>query len=134
MKDATPSAGDPVVARCTKCRKNTHHTILAMEEGAPARVECGLCNRQHKYRPPSIPKKPASKRAVDPKEDARKEWTTLFPGMNAAKATDYSMEASYKRGTLMKHPLFGLGLVQRIVGHRKVEVLFEEGRKTMRCK
>lgn len=134
MKNTTLSAGDPVEARCTKCRKNTAHTILSMEEEAPAKVECGICNRQHKYRPPTIPKKPAPKRTVDPKEEARKEWAALRPGMNVSKAADYSMDANYKSGALMNHPLFGIGLVQRVVGHRKIEVLFEDGRKTMRCK
>jgi hypothetical protein len=54
--------------------------------------------------------------------------------MNLAKATDYSMTATYKVKALINHPVFGVGLVQRVVGSQKVEVLFEDGRKTMRCK
>jgi hypothetical protein len=34
----------------------------------------------------------------------------------------------------MNHPVFGLGVVQRVVGTRKIEVLFEDGKKTMRCR
>jgi hypothetical protein len=53
--------------------------------------------------------------------------------MNSDAARDYSMTGAYKVKSLINHPVFGLGLVQRVVGERKVEVLFEEGKKTMRC-
>ncbi|MDX2478966.1 MAG: hypothetical protein QNK24_01365 [Desulfuromusa sp.] len=39
----------------------------------------------------------------------------------------------YKLNALINHPVFGLGLVQRVIGSQKVEVLFEDGKKTMRC-
>jgi hypothetical protein len=134
MKKSTKlSAGDPIEARCTKCRKNSKHTIIALEEEVPATVLCSVCDRQHNYLAPTPLRKPAPKRTVDPHADARKEWAALRPDMNVSKATPYSMDAPYKRGSLMKHPVFGLGLVQRVAGHRKVEVLFEDGRKTMRC-
>jgi len=44
------------------------------------------------------------------------------------------MESAYKVGTLIKHPKFGLGINQGAVGLRKIEVLFETGKKIMRCK
>ena len=54
--------------------------------------------------------------------------------MNSEQASAYSMESTYKVGALIKHPQFGLGLNQRVVGLRKIEVLFETGKKIMRCK
>ncbi len=134
MPSSTLSPGDPIEARCTKCRKNTNHIIVAMAEELPAKVQCNTCSGQHKYRPPTAPKKPAVRRTVDPKVAERKEWQELRPGMDAGQATDYSMATAFKVGVLMNHPTFGLGLVQRIVGPRKVEVLFEDGKKMMRCK
>lgn len=134
MHSNTLSAGDPIDARCTKCRKNTAHTIVTMAEAAPAQVQCNVCSREHKYRPPSAAKKPAVRQAVQNRDAERKEWQVLRPAMNCAKATDYSMTGAYKVKALINHPLFGLGLVQRVVGPQKVEVLFEDGRKTMRCK
>jgi hypothetical protein len=74
------------------------------------------------------------RRTVNPKDTERKEWEVLRPNMNSEKATDYSMTDAYKVKALINHPLFGLGLVQRVVGSQKVEVLFEDGKKTMRCK
>lgn len=128
------SIGQQIEARCTKCRKNNEHTILVLEEELPFKVECSVCNRQHKFRPPTVPKKAAVKRVVDPNLAARKEWAALRPDMNTAKATDYSMTAAYKVNALLTHSVFGLGLVQRVAGEQKVEVLFEDGRKIMRCK
>jgi hypothetical protein len=134
MQSTALSAGDSIEARCTKCRKNNTHIIILMAEDAPATVQCNTCSRQHKYRPPTAAKKPTMRRAVQLKDAERHEWETLRPTMNRVKATDYSMTDSYKVKTLINHPIFGLGLVQRIVGGQKIEVLFEDGKKTMRCK
>lgn len=133
MQSTTYSVGDQIEARCTKCRKNNTHSILTLEEAAPLKVECSVCNRQHKYRPPSVPRKAAGRRPVDPNAAARQEWATLRPDMKASRANDYSMTDAYKVNSLINHPVFGLGLVQRLAGPRKIEVLFEDGLKTMRC-
>ncbi len=133
MPNATLSAGDPIEARCTKCRKNTNHIVVAMADDVPAKVQCNTCSGQHKYRPPTTPKKTV-RRAVDPKIAEQKQWVDLRPDMNSDQATAYSMTTAFKVGSLMNHPSFGLGLVQALVGPRKVTVLFEDGKKTMRCK
>ena len=134
MQSPTPAAGDPIEARCTKCRKNTDHIIVTMAEEGPVKVQCNACSRQHKYRPPTAAKKPAVRRTIDPKVSERKEWEQLRPSMDSAKASNYSMTDAYKVKALINHPVFGLGLVQRVAGPHKVEVLFEVGKKTMRCK
>jgi len=134
MSETAPSTGDPIEARCTKCRKNTSHTIIIMGAEGAEKVQCGTCNRQHKYRPPTTPRKPAARKPVDPRIAERKEWEELRPSLDSAAARAYSMDGEYKVNNLINHPLFGLGLVQRIAGARKVDVLFEDGRKTMRCK
>jgi hypothetical protein len=134
MSNSTLSTGDPIEARCTKCRKNADHIIVTMTEEGPDKVQCNTCSRQHKYRPPTPAKKAVARRTVDPKIAEGKEWEALRPSMNSAQATDYSMTTAFKVKSLMNHPVFGLGLVQRLAGPRKVEVLFEDGKKTMRCK
>mgnify|MGYP001048103249 FL=1 len=134
MESKPLSAGDPIEARCTKCRKNTNHIVIAMVEEAPAKVQCNTCSREHKFRPPTVPKKPTALRTVQPKEAERNEWELLRPGMNTAKATDYSMTDAYKVKALINHPVFGIGLVQRLAGSQKIEVLFQDGKKLMRCK
>lgn len=133
MENVTLSAGDPIEARCTKCRANNPHVILTLIEEAPEKVQCTICSRQHKFRLPSVPKKPAVRRSVDPTVAERKEWELLRPNMNSKEAKAYSMTGSYKVKALINHPVFGLGLVQRVAGAQKVEVLFEDGKKMMRC-
>lgn len=139
MPNTTLSAGDPIEARCTKCRKNTNHIVIAMADEAPAKVECNTCGGQHKYRPPTAAKKaavkkPATKRTTDPKAAEKKEWATLQADIEGAKAKDYAMTDSYKVRTVVKHAAFGLGLVLRTAGSQKIEVLFADGKKILRCK
>lgn len=139
MQRKTLSAGDPIESRCTKCRTLTNHIVVAMVDDQPSKVQCNTCGGQHKYRAPAAPKaakapkKTAVRRTVDPKVSERKEWADLRPDMNVDKAADYSMTAAFKVGSVMRHPVFGLGLVQRAVGPQKIEVLFEDGKKIMRC-
>ncbi len=134
MQSTIPSAGDPIEARCTKCRKNTNHIIVAMAKEVPVKVECNTCSGQHKYRPPTAPRKPAVRRTVDPKIAERKEREELMPTMGGKQKTDYTMTTAFKVGSLMNHPVFGVGIVRSLGGPRKIKVLFEDGLKTMRCK
>ncbi|MEA3363201.1 MAG: hypothetical protein U9Q61_08045 [Thermodesulfobacteriota bacterium] len=133
MQSPTVSIGDPIEGRCTKCRKNTAHIIITIDKEKPGKVECQTCSRQHKYKPPTVPKKTAARQTAKPKDADRKEWEALQPDMDSSKAKTYSMTDSYKLNGLIDHPVFGLGIVQRIIGAQKIEVLFEDGKKTMRC-
>jgi hypothetical protein len=134
MPETILSPGDPIQARCTKCKKNTDSIVISSAENIPEKVQCSLCSRKHKYRPPLAEKKPASKRATTQSDSERKQWQTLLANVDSAKTTDYSMTTSYKVKAVINHPVFGLGLVQRFAGPQKVEVLFESGKKMMRCK
>jgi hypothetical protein len=133
MTSSTTTVGDVIEARCTKCRKNNPHTVIIVTDGKPDKVQCSVCERQHKYRPPTVPRKTAARKSVDPDEVAAKEWAAMADELKQARALDYSMETHFRRGNVIKHSLFGLGLVERAAGYRKVEVLFAGGRKIMRC-
>ncbi len=126
--------GDPVAGRCTKCRRNTDHLVVTMAEEGPATVQCNTCGRQHKYRPPSAAKKTAQSRVASNREAERQEWEGLQLETNSSRATDYSMTVPLKAQAVINHPVFGLGLVQRVTGPQKVEVLFAKGKKVMRCR
>lgn len=134
MQGITLSAGDSIKARCTKCRKNADHIIVTMDEQGPVKVQCTICNRQHKYRPPTAKKPPSARQTAQPGDAERKAWLDLLPSLNRAEATDYSMTSSFKVRALINHPVFGLGVVQRVAGPQKIEVLFEDGKKMMRCR
>lgn len=140
MTKKTLAAGDPIESRCTKCRKITNHIVVAMEGEVPVKVQCNTCDGQHKYYPPAAKKKATAKKpatrtrkTADPKVAEQEEWQTRKADIEAKPATAYAMDTAFKVGSVMKHPKFGLGLVQSSLGPGKVEVLFEDGRKKMRC-
>ena len=133
MKSTGSSVGDIIDARCTKCLQVTNHVIIAMIDSKPANVQCNTCNGTHRYRPP-VPTPKAARRISDSPVVKQEEWAELRTAMTNVSARDYAMDKEYRVGTVINHPSFGLGLVKRIVGNRKMEVLFEDGRKMMRCK
>ncbi len=146
------SAGDIIEARCTKCREVLNHRIVAMVEGKVVRVECNTCNGVHNYHaPPAVkaakeakaPKKAASKPRLtsaaprasrrDPVEVEREEWASLHPTFDIEKALSYDMNARFNVKRLILHPSFGLGVVKAVIVPNKMQVLFKEGIKLLRC-
>ena len=71
----------------------------------------------------------AEKKAAD-----NKKWEQLSSEAKSVKTRTYSMNEDYRANTLINHPTFGIGIVQRVIGSRKMEILFEAGLKTLRCK
>jgi hypothetical protein len=139
------SAGGFVETRCTRCRDIKNHTIVAMVEEKIARVECNTCHGTHNYHPlkaarETAPvrnrqKKVAAPRAAksDPAATAEAEWAALQSGMDAAQAIPYDMNGKYRVNDLLLHPVFGLGIVRLALPPNKVEVLFQGGKKLLRC-
>lgn len=141
------SAGDIIESRCTKCRDILNHRIVAMVGEKVVRVECNTCGGTHNYYPPPVAKTPrtagtaAPKKAAaaprapkkDPASAEREEWNSLRPSMNLEKAVAYNMNAAYKKGDLVKHPVFGFGIVRLVIVPNKMQVLFEDGMKLLRC-
>ncbi len=119
-----------------------NHTIVSMVATRPARVQCNTCNGVHNYRKEkaattvakaATPKGSARLPRKDAGETARKEWTALQLGQNGSRAVPYDMKASYEVGSLISHPKFGVGVVKQLLGPNKIEILFEDGLKLLRC-
>jgi len=135
------SPGDHIESHCTRCRTLMNHTLIALVDGRPVRVKCNTCGGEHAYRAPKpaprtpaerAPRQSSARIKSDPAAALRQQWETLLAGHDPATATPYRMDASFKVNTLVRHPSFGLGLVQQ-VGDRKMEVVFAEGTKVLRC-
>lgn len=45
-----PRLGDTIDDHCSRCKRTTDHSIMAMVGDAPAKVVCRTCNFEHKYR------------------------------------------------------------------------------------
>jgi hypothetical protein len=140
------SAGDNVEARCTRCRKVLNHTIVAMVGERVVRVECNTCKGIHNYHREAEPKAPAAGASVRKAEPAprkakkepgaadREEWESLRPTMERERAVAYDMNGAYRLNDLVEHAVFGLGVVKRMAGPSKVEILFQGGKKLLRCR
>lgn len=144
------SAGDIIEARCTKCREILNHRIVAMVEGKVVRVECNTCNGVHNYHaPPAVKEakaartptasKPRATSATprvskkDPTEIEREEWASLQPTFDMEKALPYDMNSRYIAKRLILHPTFGIGIVKTVTVPNKMQVLFKDGIKLLRC-
>ncbi len=144
------SAGDIIEARCTKCREVLNHRIVAMVEEKVVRVECNTCLGVHNYHAPPTAKeakaprkaaasKPRTTTAVpraskkDPTELEREEWASLQPTFDLDKALPYDMNNRYQTKRLILHPVFGIGLVKAVIVPNKMQILFKDGIKLLRC-
>lgn len=145
MKIKKLSAGDFIEARCTRCREVLNHTIVAMVGEQVVRVECNTCHGMHNYHGEKKTREPAStvsvRKAVptprrgrkDPGAADREEWWALRLTMAAEKEVPYVMNLRFKEKTLISHPVFGLGVVMHVIPPNKMEVLFQDGKKLLRC-
>jgi len=139
------SAGSTIETRCTRCKGILNHSIVAMVGEKIVRVECSTCHGVHAYHPAKALKGPAADKAtskkaaaprktkVDPEAAARAEWVELQPGMDSAQAIPYDMNRPFRLKNLLSHPNFGLGIVQLLIPPNKIDVLFQDGKKRLRC-
>lgn len=138
------SAGDIIEARCTRCRQVLNHRIVAMVGEKVVRVECNTCGGTHNYYPPASAKeaKTSTKTAAvasrsarkDPTEAARNEWHSLNLQLNTESAQPYDMNGKYPLNAIINHPVFGLGVVKQLIAPNKMQVLFRDGTKLLRCR
>jgi hypothetical protein len=147
------SAGDIIESRCTKCREVLNHRIVAMVDGKVMRVECNTCKGVHNYHAPPVAKEPKAPKVPksaavskprttssapriskkDPTEVEREEWASLQPTFDPEKALPYDMNGRFLAKRLLFHPLFGLGIVKTVTVPNKMQVLFKDGIKLLRC-
>ncbi len=61
-------------------------------------------------------------------------WQESMVRLAVLEPKPYSMQESFEVDTLLLHPTFGRGVVLKTVRPDKIEVLFEDGMKILRCK
>ncbi|MFZ7113302.1 MAG: hypothetical protein ACOWYE_16595 [Desulfatiglandales bacterium] len=126
-----------IMAYCTSCRMNLVHVIVALDGERIARVLCKSCNKEHNYRPPKGLKEPssggkASKPSAGKKTAAgRGKWAKEMEQGQAEPAKAYSMDGVFGVGDKLDHAVFGVGFVKKLMGPKKMEVLFEDGIKVL---
>jgi hypothetical protein len=147
MRTTNLSAGNIIEASCTRCRATLNHTIVAMVGERVVRVECNTCHGVHNYREPvekkektktssqAATKKPTIPRQPkkDPGISDMEEWESLRLSFDSNQATPYDMNGKFRVNELINHSTFGLGIVKNIIPPKKMEVLFQLGKKLLRC-
>lgn len=136
--------GGNVDGYCTRCKLVLAHTIEAIVEQTIKRVHCNTCKSKHVYRAhapgegekSTAPKKVKAVGAAKPKKlgvgvAKASDFPQLMKGRDAHSARAYSFRDSYQAGEVLKHTLFGVGVVMAAKGAEKIEVLFESGAKTL---
>lgn len=122
------------------------HIIVAVVAGAPAKVECMGCGKQHQYRAappgtkapkaegaggaktPRAPSAAAAARAAAAEEAARAnaEMQTRIAAADRDAKT-YNAKEKFEIGQAVRHPTFGVGIVVAHPAPQKMEVAFREG-------
>jgi hypothetical protein len=120
--------GGEVDAYCTKCELTLAHTVHAVVDGRPAKVECNTCHGVHKFRLPpgarpvkTIGNRPAAARSMVEKKTTL-SFDELLRKRDLASAARYSPKATYKVDQVIEHPTFGLGFVSAVRDAQKIEV------------
>ncbi|ABB38146.1 hypothetical protein Dde_1345 [Oleidesulfovibrio alaskensis G20] len=75
----------------------------------------------------------AAARAAREAAQTAEVWLKAIAGSEDRDATPYSMKSTYEVGQIISHPNFGVGKVQQLVKPDKVEILFRQGIKLLRC-
>lgn len=151
-----PKTGGEIDAYCTKCKLDLTHRIIAMVGDTVKKVECKTCGSHHLYRKPktlkeaeaaaaakagSATRKPkgegprtASERHAAAERAERERvstWEKAIAGQPTGAFKPYSVKLLLGQGELVRHPKFGDGVVARVIDRAKVEILFQDGPRTM---
>ena len=123
-------AGDDIDTFCRRCGLDLAHIIIAMKGARPARVECKTCHNPHVYRAAATAASAPARAGARPRAPARERpasATSLemaLAGRPGDEAPRYRPASRYQVGDLLAHPTFAVGVVRRVLGDDKVEVLF----------
>jgi hypothetical protein len=136
------AVGKDIASVCGKCG-DVWHVIVSVEGSKVTKVQCKMCSGYHRYkRSPSDTTTPVAtpRRKVEGKAGAKgRKVTRAAPGQNSPQiqpnldlpVRNYSMRETYQTGERIEHPKFGQGVVESFPTPDKMNVFFEDGRKTL---
>jgi hypothetical protein len=59
------------------------------------------------------------------------DWRQLLMDASREGVPAYKISDTYRDGSLLTHPTFGIGVVTKLISPRKMEVIFESSKKLM---
>lgn len=75
----------------------------------------------------------APTKAAQHAEELAQQWAVAVNRF-AGSPAPYAMDAAFRNGDFVDHKVFGVGQVLQVTPPDKMEILFREGMKTLRCK
>lgn len=131
--------GGEVDGYCTRCEMTLAHTIIAMVEGRPVKVECNTCHGVHRFRgdlPGGGSQRKAAHAGAPAERRTRERPSTIsfdevLRGKNLAMAQRYSPKTTYQLDQVIEHSIFGLGWVSAVRDATKIEVTFRTDVKVL---
>lgn len=156
--DRRPSVGRDTDAWCTRCKMTLGHTITAMVGYEVVRVTCNTCGSDHKYRgskdataakttrrrsataatssgaastkTSTTAAARAARTAAGARDVHNAQYERRMRDRDPAEAVDYAPSLAPAAGQLIRHPKFGVGLVEAVSG-TKANILFRDGPRTL---
>jgi hypothetical protein len=131
--------GSVVDGFCPKCEAITEHTIIKVTKRSIRDVRCEACSFVHKYQKTAksaaeATRKRKSRRKaqeIDEKAQAMAEWEASCLEHAGVEPQDYDMGSAWEAGQVILHGTFGKGVVLKLISDRKIEVIFQNGRKRL---
>jgi hypothetical protein len=120
--------GTVTKAYCSKCKEIGDHDVLAVKSARSATARCKTCNDEHAHRK-TRPR--AKARNAKPAVPQPTEWEVEVAPRDASEAVAYAISGAFERDQLLSHKRFGVGLIQRVMSDKTMDVLFEPGIKTL---
>ena len=130
MTDTITVSGE-IVAWCTKCKLELAHTIVAIVDDLPKKVQCNTCNAKHNYRTKPQPRSTKAVRKPKLKEPTYEEHLDRLTSGDLSNSKEYNIKGIFEKDEIIDHPRFGIGVVLSVVKTNKIEVLFREGPKLL---
>lgn len=131
----TLKTGGDVDAFCTRCRLELAHVIVAMAQSRPVRVQCKTCRTVHAFKRTAEATPRRRGESAEPRRKrggvSRADYDELMRGRDISRAQKYRPVATFDGGDVLSHPSFGVGVVTRVLGDGKIEVLFQAGTKVL---
>lgn len=139
-------AGELIDAYCSHCKLQLAHVVLYEVNGVISRVQCRTCKAEHQFRyKKSQLKGTAAVTKANPVKASRKSFQEKtannadierWQSKKSQLKEDehfrvYRMDEKFQKGEIIKHDLFGLGFVEKIISDTLVVVLFRDGTKHM---
>lgn len=129
-----PKVGGDILSYCGRCKVELLHTVVAMMDGQPVKVQCKSCASNHKLRRTSGVKS-ATKRTSKPRTPKTVVRVAELWEQKVSAATKdpvpYSVKSTFAKEDLIQHPKFGIGIVEQVVSTKKINVFFRDAERVL---